>query len=537
MTTEWRTQLAINGIILTNSVPDSAWVASAPDATDWESLGAHYVTRLEAADKISPLVLAAETAESFVVEFHPDADMSQARELVSERGLTVREHPDLLPTSLLVEGELWRVYRLAEWDEVAWIFPASGDLRAGEPVAACAGAALGEATAASFTKIGNGWQPVNGSVQLHYVITALTAKLPPDASQAQIERALQEWTKYARLTITPGGDPDAVRTIKIFFARGAHGDSYPFNGPGGVLAHTFYPAPPNPEPIAGDMHLDEDENWRIGENMDLFSVALHEAGHALGLGHSSLPGAVMYPYYRMTTGLAADDIAGIRDLYGAADAPAPTPTPDPTPTPTPTPDPTPTPTPTPVPAPTLSITSPAGDFTTAAATIAVQGVSSGPGIRVTWSTDRGTQGIASGSTTWSIGALPLSVGLNHLTVTVTDSTGRTASRAITVTRTSTQADPPVSGSDTVAPSMQIVYPGATIVGTSAVSITVRGIASDNVGVTAVQWSVSGWVSGPASGTTSWAASVPLRMGTNQVTVRAFDAAGNSSWRALTVVRR
>ena len=33
---------------------------------------------------------------------------------------------------------------------------------------------------------------------------------------------------------------------------------------GGVLAHTFYPAAPNPEPIAGDMHLDNDENWNAG---------------------------------------------------------------------------------------------------------------------------------------------------------------------------------------------------------------------------------------------------------------------------------
>ena len=42
--------------------------------------------------------------------------------------------------------------------------------------------------------------------------------------------------------------------------------------------------PLNPEPIAGDMHFDNDESWRIGANLDVFSVALHETGHALGLG-------------------------------------------------------------------------------------------------------------------------------------------------------------------------------------------------------------------------------------------------------------
>src|SRR5207302_9905095 len=97
-------------------------------------------------------------------------------------------------------------------------------------------------------------------------------------------------------------------------------------GPGGVLAHTFYPAPPNAEPIAGDMHFDADEAWDNRQKIDLYSVALHEAGHALGLGHSDKPGAVMYPYYRLNAQLANDDIAGIRAIYSAANA-APTPPP------------------------------------------------------------------------------------------------------------------------------------------------------------------------------------------------------------------
>ncbi len=69
----------------------------------------------------------------------------------------------------------------------------------------------------------------------------------------------------------------AHQTVTSLWASYSHGDSYPFDGPGGVLAHTFYPANPNPEPIAGDMHLDDSVSWHIGTNTDLFSVTLRQS--------------------------------------------------------------------------------------------------------------------------------------------------------------------------------------------------------------------------------------------------------------------
>nr|CAD7410056.1 unnamed protein product [Timema cristinae] len=144
-------------------------------------------------------------------------------------------------------------------------------------------------------------------------------KLGEEAVVDEIQRAFDSWSGYSRLTFRHVRDNTA--DIIIAFGRSDHRDGYPFDGPGGILAHAFYPYEMGS--FGGDIHFDDDEEWKINpgeleDGVDFFTVAVHELGHSLGLSHSPISSSIMFPYYKgfqRHFQLDYDDILAMYQLY------------------------------------------------------------------------------------------------------------------------------------------------------------------------------------------------------------------------------
>ncbi|XP_038210086.1 matrix metalloproteinase-2-like [Zerene cesonia] len=153
------------------------------------------------------------------------------------------------------------------------------------------------------------------------------SQLDPHGTRSVLARALDVWEQASRLTFTEVNSDDA--DIVVSFAKRFHDDAYPFDGRGSILAHAFFPGTGR----GGDAHFDDEELWLLQpknddeEGTSLFAVAAHEFGHSLGLSHSSVKGALMFPWYQGIQPnfvLPEDDRNGIQQMYGKFQTPTTT---------------------------------------------------------------------------------------------------------------------------------------------------------------------------------------------------------------------
>ncbi|KAH6867602.1 Matrixin-domain-containing protein [Thelonectria olida] len=158
-------------------------------------------------------------------------------------------------------------------------------------------------------------------LEIRYNIGPMSKHLTTDVCEAAIRRALDTWENAGvGLKFTPVANNDNPDFMIDF--REANDPDYSMVG--NVLAHADFPPgfsvvvdnPPLP------LHFDDDEHeWFDGEaanKFDVETVALHEVGHILGLAHSGVNGAVMFPSvspdFKLRT-LAPDDQQAITNLY------------------------------------------------------------------------------------------------------------------------------------------------------------------------------------------------------------------------------
>ena len=217
------------------------------------------------------------------------------------------------------------------------------------------GAALGAACLLVLPREGHGYSTIGGSLSLsqrdlrvfdNFTMATANNNTTPDANwpgytgaEMAIWKGCTEWGSNLHGGNGLGDPTQTVGSGGANFDVSWQGNAIAVGGindnihsmisgcSGGTLAFTQ-------SPIADGWTIRYYECWTWQDGpgapsggIDLQGVACHEYGHALGLGHSAVGGATMFPSITGTgavqRSIEADDIAGVQFIYGVKSAAKP----------------------------------------------------------------------------------------------------------------------------------------------------------------------------------------------------------------------
>lgn len=155
--------------------------------------------------------------------------------------------------------------------------------------------------------------------QASQLFGTLDAQLGAGKWESAILDAFQTWAANSNINVgqvADGGQPLGVAGPAQGDAR--FGDirvsAVPL--PAGVVAITA-PHDPGTGTVSGDMILNSNADFGSAAGYDLFTVALHEAGHSFGFADSGDPSSFMYDVYTAPrAGLKPGAVPALQALYG-----------------------------------------------------------------------------------------------------------------------------------------------------------------------------------------------------------------------------
>jgi hypothetical protein len=174
----------------------------------------------------------------------------------------------------------------------------------------------------SYELAGHDWTHQDNPIEKEFTICAGYFSIP---EIAVIKEAARKW-EYAKLKFVFG--PEECPTVLTFPPEALDGHSFIDKGlllSGHIADAAILGNLETKTPIECDIRFSSSEKWNVGEGdpasdeYDLYSVAMHEFGHCLGLDHNAIPGTVMdenIPLGVKVRELTPDDIAGRAAIYG-----------------------------------------------------------------------------------------------------------------------------------------------------------------------------------------------------------------------------